>query len=734
MATSITLQEKSSVSFSRKSGIILVLFVLQFSWVFGQVQYIDSLKDVIKAYQPNDTTYINILNEIALTYWSVSADSVLRLSNRSLELAKQIHYLKGQAEAIKNIGVANWGRGNYDSALYYYQLAIPMAEKSGYLKGLSGCYNNIAIIYNNQAKYDLALEYHERALKIREKIGDKKSISTSLNNIGVIYEQLGQLSTALEYQFKGLRMREDIKDQFGISMSYNNIANLYGRQNQFEKALEYQQSALKLRNEIGDQHGISQSLDNIGNIYARERNDSLALVYFNRVLNLQETQLHDEYVIAKLLLSIADIYARARQDSIAEEYYRRSKSKMETMNDANGLIGVLVGLAELDLKRKKFGDAEKLAQQSLTLSMKIKNTERIFEAHQLLAVIFESMNSATKALHHYKLFKAYSDSVLNDETQKRTAQLQAQYEFQKKEAQLREEQQLLEVNYQKTTDRQRLFILVTIVVIISISIITLLVIRSRRRLKIAFVRLEEANTLIKNQNDQLEEMNSAKEQLLSIVSHDARGPLQSLQGMIQLLSQNAVSLEEAKFMFSSLSGQISHVTNFLETLLQWLKNQFAQAQPEVSTIDIGTLVPQVMELLAPLTYAKKLNISYEGAEPDMTAIADEEMVRTILRNLVSNAIKYSEESGSIRIVTELASNFIKISVIDNGVGISKENLEKLLGSTHITTKGTNAEIGTGIGVQLCKKLVQANHGKFGIESEEEKGSSFWFTLPSEIIT
>jgi signal transduction histidine kinase len=713
-----------------KTG-LLVIALCCFSPALSQVKYIDSLTQLLNQRKEKDSTYINLLNEIALTYWSISADSVLSLSKRSLSLARNAGYLKGQAEATKNIGVACWGKGDYTQALRYYQEAIPLAEKSRYWKGLSGCYNNIAILYVNQGKYMEALPNHEKALAMREKIGDKKAIATSLNNIGIIHEKLGHLTEALDYQLRALKMREAIHDEFGIAMSYNNLANLYGLQNQYDKSLDYQQSALQIREKLGDLSGVSQSMVNIGHIYSRQHQDSMALIYFTRALDFQESKLHEEYNIAHLLLSIADIYSRTGKQKEASDFYHRSQTKMLALQDSSGMTGVLLGLAGVKLQERQFRDALALAEQGLAIARKLRQAEQISESHNLLSTIFERMGNPTQALYHYKEFKIFSDQLVNSETKQKTTQLQAEYEFQKKESKLKEEQQQKEAAFIKTSNRQRLIIVITAFVLVSVSVIALLIVISRRRLKTAFDKLESAHTLINRQNEQLAAMNATHEQLLSIVSHDARAPLNSLQGMIHLLSQNAVSLEEAKKLFSSLTGQIGQVTNFMETLLHWVKNQFGNYQAHIAPVEIFPLTHSVIQLLSPIAHAKEISIIDTGIAP-VTVMADQEMVRIMLRNLISNAIKFSHPQGSVQVGVTALDNSVKICVTDEGVGISQENMDKLLGNTVLSTQGTHAEVGTGIGIQLCKRLATLNGGQFGIESSIGKGSCFWFTLPAKI--
>lgn len=239
----------------------------------------------------------------------------------------------------------------------------------------------------------------------------------------------------------------------------------------------------------------------------------------------------------------------------------------------------------------------------------------------------------------------------------------------------------------------------------------------------SMLKLSASYLKIKEQNQELETMNTVKNRLLSVVSHDVRSPLQSLKGMFYLFDNDALTLEEIKLIIAEVQTRTGQVTDFLENLLHWVKNQFSQTELQFTDFDITQTIQSTVNLLQPTATSKKIKINIQINAP-LYVHADEEIVKIIVRNLVSNALKFCKENDTIDIW--ITGN--KVYVKDTGKGILPAHLDNLFGVQNMTTKGTDNEIGTGLGLSLCKQYVEKNGGEIGVESEWGKGSTFWFTL------
>ena len=236
---------------------------------------------------------------------------------------------------------------------------------------------------------------------------------------------------------------------------------------------------------------------------------------------------------------------------------------------------------------------------------------------------------------------------------------------------------------------------------------------------------------IQRVNCQLQELNASKDKFFSIMSHDLRGPLGTIATMIDHLSENldSFSKEQMSTFVHTLSSTTKNTYKLLENLLEWSRLQTGSKKPNLEEVNMITLINTIRPLQEEMARQKQISMEFFTTEPP-TLRCDQEMTGTILRNLLSNAIKYSFEGGRIEVGFQVEGNSVCFSVSDNGVGISKEALEKIFHTdTSVSTKGTHNEIGTGLGLILCKELVEAQGGQIRAESEERKGSCFYFTLP-----
>lgn len=240
-----------------------------------------------------------------------------------------------------------------------------------------------------------------------------------------------------------------------------------------------------------------------------------------------------------------------------------------------------------------------------------------------------------------------------------------------------------------------------------------------------------AELTINRQNDELRKLNADKDHFMQILAHDLRNPFNALMGISDIAMKEIQELDKEKIAeYLKIINQTAHKTyNLLDDLLIWSKSQSGLLSfhpQEYSLIDIFN---DIVELNQEMANDKNITINCIVSKK-IKVFADKSMLKTVLRNLISNAIKYTNTRGEINIFAENDTNQVIISVSDNGVGISKENISKLFDiSYQNTTKGTKGESGTGLGLLLCKEFVEKHDGKIWVESELERGSTFKFTLP-----
>ncbi len=231
--------------------------------------------------------------------------------------------------------------------------------------------------------------------------------------------------------------------------------------------------------------------------------------------------------------------------------------------------------------------------------------------------------------------------------------------------------------------------------------------------------------------EELMRANSEKDRFFSIIAHDLRSPFHSLFGFSEMLSTELHNLsnEEITFMSKEIYNGLKNLYNLLENLLEWSRLERDKMEFKPSQFNLSELVREVYELLKHNAYSKNVNL-VNDVNVDFLILADRNMLKSVIQNLVSNAIKFSYSEGIIVVNAERKDNDIFVSVEDNGIGIRKENLEKLFRiDIQLSTVGTAQERGTGLGLILCKELIEKHQGKIWAESELNKGSKFIFSIP-----
>jgi PAS domain S-box-containing protein len=236
---------------------------------------------------------------------------------------------------------------------------------------------------------------------------------------------------------------------------------------------------------------------------------------------------------------------------------------------------------------------------------------------------------------------------------------------------------------------------------------------------------------IKGFNEELKSLNASKDKFFSIIAHDLKSPLSGLLGFTEILADefDELQMEEVKEFIGHSHQSAKNLNALLENLLEWSRIQTGNFAFEPSKVNVESVFDDIISLFNQNARNKKIRIE-KNVDTAKDVFADKNMFKTIVRNLVSNAIKFTKENGSVYLTALANEKFVTISVQDTGIGLSQANIDKLFRiDVNYTTPGTNQERGTGLGLILCKELVEKNGGKIWVESEIGKGTKFIFTLP-----
>jgi signal transduction histidine kinase len=213
-----------------------------------------------------------------------------------------------------------------------------------------------------------------------------------------------------------------------------------------------------------------------------------------------------------------------------------------------------------------------------------------------------------------------------------------------------------------------------------------------------------------------------------VIAHDLKTPMYALRNLFNNMQTNGMPVKEMRALLPGIVNEMNYTTNLMENLLQWAKSQMENTSLQPEVLDIETMISRALQILHWQASNKRIHLESQVEEP-LFCYADKEMVNLVLRNLLSNAIKFTPENGHVRVGAAEVASSVEIYIQDDGVGISSERQQQLFGEMFYTTKGTNQETGTGLGLRLCKDFLEKNGGRIAVHSQPGKGSTFTVTLP-----
>jgi signal transduction histidine kinase len=588
---------------------------------------------------------------------------------------------------------------------------VKLALEIKYDAGLAMNLGSLGFCYLN-VDNSKALEFTKKALFIRKKIGDQLGISNSLNVLGVINYYIGNYQISLEYLLESLKIREKIGNADALAISYNNISLVHIAVRDFPSALESLNKAMALHVKLGDVNGISIVKDNMGKVYFELGKYDLAFKYYIEALELNK-KLGNHKSEASLYNDLAAVYWRKKDFGNAVKNYQIAHAIYTDLKEKNGIANAEIGIALIDDEEGKVELAIKHAKNALENSQEIPSLDNICRSADILQKSYFKLGEYKKAYNYLLIYKNANSKLNTNETIKRLTKNEFDFKIDK----MKKEQEA-------AISRQKFYIYSLVVTLTLVLIIVILMVRNSKNKK-------RTNAKLNALNEKLKESNSAKDKFFSIIAHDLRGPFMALLGSSDILANEVYGLtsDEIKSLGQGLHLSIKMQYDLLNDLLDWSRIQTGNFELEPKCFALWTIIDEVLASLS-LSLSQKNIIVKNEIKKELKISADLSMISLVVRNLISNGIKFTPLDGRISVSAKENESMVEIIIQDNGVGIEKEDLDKLFKiDVHHSTKGTSGEMGTGLGLVLCKEIIELHGGQISAESEPGKGSSFIFTLP-----
>ncbi|MEP1094612.1 MAG: tetratricopeptide repeat-containing sensor histidine kinase, partial [Cyclobacteriaceae bacterium] len=483
----------------------------------------------------------------------------------------------------------------------------------------------------------------------------------------------------------------------------------------------------QLRNNLD---GLAINFNNVGLTYKKMGDYENALKEFRLGLEL-EKRIDFPILKGAIFNNIGNIFElQEAMDSAL--YYQRKSLQIGKITGYNELIGwANKGIASVYLSNGNLDGAVSHGTTGYEIGVKTNTQDLSKQSAEVLHQAYARKREFQRAYLYFRLFKEHSDNMLNAQSIKKTAALEYEYQneqsnrIQALELQAQEALYLSQINEQKKIRNQILAGLILMAAILSIMWISYWQKRRVNR------ELEEKNRIISDQAQNLEQLNETKDRFFSIISHDLRGPMAIFQGFSFMVK---TMLEDKKYekleKFSDEVGKVSkQLSELLDNLLNWALKQQGQFPYHPEKLNLKECVDENLGIFNSMASSKKIELKCEVL-PNSFVWADKNSLMTIIRNLINNALKFTEPEGKIGIHCGQEEDFIAVKFSDSGVGIAEDKLASLFTFQEKKASiGTKGERGVGLGLQLVHDFVKLNKGEIKVQSAPEEGTTFTVLLP-----
>lgn len=632
-----------------------------------------------------DTSMINRMNVQANALWSSFPDSMILLSKRILASCDSLRYTAGKIDALRNLGIGYYEKGNYNTSIEYYNKSAKMAFDAGDMEREAKIHSNLAMPYIALGKHKDALVELNKAIDAAEKYNLPLVKAHATHNIGMVYHYQQMADSAISYYTRSQQQYEKLGDTSRSTFILGNIGHIFLKRKDFRRAKECYLQSLKLAETQKNYKAIGNAQQSLGVLFLETKDWNHARYYLLEAKKtLESTGEKTEYL--RLLDNLSEAYQEAGDTITAIRY----AEKCYHLAQLNGQLYYLQS------------SAKKLSE------------------------FFERKKNFSQSLAFYKIYKTASDSLYSKDNKEQLVRQEEEFRFKKQQIDL-------EAVYMAKVWRRNYILAIALVLILSMSVIGFLLLRNIKQTRKNNKILTSTNAFIEEQIILLEEADKFKKSLISIIAHDIRSPINSLHYILKLFKDEIISEGQTRELLSSCYDEIDTLTVHIENLLQWASQHLHNFDLSVASFNIKELFEDIVRLHERRLIEKQLTVTI-NCDPHLSIAADAGVVKVIVRNLVDNAIKFSRPGENISIEASIGpiGNSVIFSIVDTGTGLAKSVRDKLyLGAKPISLNGTSNEIGFGLGLQLCMYYLELYRSELRINSIEGKGSIFSFELQSQ---
>lgn len=662
----------------QKYYILLACLFLFGQWANGQSGKVDSLEASLSKTSV-DTARLTIINKLIRCYTDSN-------NERTIVLAKE---------------------------------ALTFADKARSKKEAAIIYQNYALAIETLGKYAESILYNEKALALYKEANDSANISIIYNNLGIGYNQIGDYSMAVHNLLLAIEIDEALKDSIGSSFDYINLSETYYFSKNYQLAEFWGRKAFNTINATQEKYGLAYAAETLALAYIElEKLDSAKkLVSIASVLAKEQSI---DYLICRSESHLGRISLKQGNYELARFHFLNALklSKGKYISDVRLPSLILLAKAYLNLNKEQM--ALEHAQEAYSQSLAVKNKVWAMESCTILAAIYEKLDNSKEAIRHLHLTSLFKDTILDQSV--RGSILAKAFNI-NLENEKRAKQKALDGLEEKDKVVLRQRYLLAIGGTLLLSLVTFLYL-----IRKAGIERKRNNEQLINNNIQLNRLNQEVNGLINTIVHDLKAPLNSLQGILYVLEQDTSHNSSSTEMIKHGHRVIEGGHEIIKELLELRELEEKTTALTIESTNLKKLIDGIKEEYLP--YANQKQIDINTLSEETIVDLDQQMVKRLIGNLVSNAIKYSPPGKQVQIVAHKSNQFITFEIVDQGQGFSDIDREKMYQKFQkLSARPTAGETSHGLGLAIVKIIISRLNANIELTSEVGKGSSFIITIP-----
>jgi len=686
---------------------------------------VDSLETILNSKISEEQSF-EVRNSLAEYNFKYNVKKSINYLNENLNTPRINDFPKLKANSLYLMGRAHLFIADFEKADTFLNQASAFFSKNKDYKELGNCYKDLGTTQLHQNNYQTAESFYKKGIEAYEKANYKTGFAHCNLNLGNVYIEQFLYTQGIQYYYNALKIYDELKLHRYIGMANNNIGNIYKDNKDYKKAyLHYAKANQSYQIDKDSLQIINVNL-NIGSTYLDEGNYEQAIQTLYRTLaDSKSTGFnHPRPVIYNNItachINLGDFELAEQNNKLATETALMNKNKTEIMR--SNLLA-----AEIAIRKKDFKKSIKLAHIAYDAAAKNKHLVGLSDASKILYDGYKATNQFKNSLTFLELNKVHRDSLFSESRLQIPLSKDFEYQLEKqKQAQIIQ-QEKDKLAWETELAFQQLILVFFVIGFLILGLAAFLMYKNFRAKKTAEGELEKKNAIL----EKYIESNIQLEQYAHIASHDLKSPLRTVGSFSSLLKRRAkdkLNENEMEYL-DMISNAAKLMWNLVDDLMTY--SQVNSLQMNLKANDANHLVEEV---LANLDFSinennAKINVSNLPEK----IMVDETKVRQVFQNLIANSLKFMPPNTTpeININCVPENGFWKFSVEDNGIGIQNEYRDKIFKPYKQLHTKDKFE-GTGMGLAICKKIIEKHGGDISFESEEGKGTTFYFTIPTSL--